>query len=186
MLEQAGYRRVRTFVEMRADLSVLPPSPSLPDDLVRTPFEDRYDALTLDARNATFAGHWGSTEEPLASWRHQMTGSKDFRADLSFLLLTPERDRVQAFVLSAFQLADAEGTGVRELYVHYIGTRAEARGRGLASALLAYTLQEARKAGFERSALSVDVENDHGALSVYERFGFQVAESTYSYVLPLN
>ncbi|RJQ82742.1 N-acetyltransferase [Amycolatopsis panacis] len=42
------------------------------------------------------------------------------------------------------------------------------------------------EAGFERSALSVDVENDHGALSVYERCGFQVAESTYSYVLPLN
>ncbi|MFF0145430.1 GNAT family N-acetyltransferase [Amycolatopsis sulphurea] len=77
-----------------------------------------------------------------------MTGSKDFRADLSFLLLTPGRDRVQAFVLSAFHPADAEGTGVRELYVHYIGTRAEARRRGLASALLAYTLQEARKGRF--------------------------------------
>ncbi|MFF0145431.1 hypothetical protein [Amycolatopsis sulphurea] len=63
MLAQAGYRRVRTFVEMRADLRALPSSP-LPDDLVRTPFEDRYDALTLDARNATFAGHWGSMEEP--------------------------------------------------------------------------------------------------------------------------
>ena len=67
-----------------------------------------------------------------------------------------------------------------------VGGRAEVRGRGLASALLGRTPAAAREAGFERSALTVDVDNANRALAVYERFGYAVAEREYEYVLPLR
>ncbi|MGW7539073.1 GNAT family N-acetyltransferase [Amycolatopsis sp. NPDC054798] len=186
LLERGGFKQERTFVEMRADLSALPPAPPLPDDLVLVAWEERYDALVLDARNASFAGHWGSTWLSSDEWAHRFRNCKDFVPDVSFLLLSPERDRVVAFVMSSFYEAEALATGVRELQVSYVGTLAEARGRGLASALLAHTLEAGRAAGFERSSLSVDVDNAHRALSVYERCGYQVAERSYGYVLPLS
>ncbi|WP_409466107.1 GNAT family N-acetyltransferase [Amycolatopsis sp. GA6-003] len=186
LLERGGFKQERTFVEMRADLASLPPAPPLPDDLPLAACEERYDALVLDARNAAFSGHWGSTWLSADQWKHRFRDNKDFRPDLSFLLLSPERDRVVAFVMSSFYEADAAATGVRELHVNYVGTLAEARGRGLASALLAHTLEAGRAAGFERSSLSVDMDNTHRALAVYERCGYRTAERSYGYVLPLS
>jgi mycothiol synthase len=186
VLERAGFKRERTFVEMCADLKVVAPAPPVPEDLTLVAYEGQYDAQVLEARNATFAGHWGSTAISAETWQHEFRDSKDFRPDLSFLLLPRERDRVVAFVLSSFYAMEALATGVRELYVEYVGTREEARGRGLASLLLAHTLETARAAGFERSSLSVDVDNAHRALGVYERSGYVVADRAYGYVLPLG
>ncbi|MFI5609177.1 GNAT family N-acetyltransferase [Amycolatopsis sp. NPDC051903] len=185
-LERAGFRRSRTFVEMRADLRELPGVRPVPEGYALVPFADRYDELTRDARNEAFAGHWGSAVLSPAAWRHRITGAKDFRADLSFVLLTPARDRVVAFVLSSFHPADHAATGVRELYVDYVGTRAAQRGRGAATAVLGHTLARAREAGFERSGLAVDTDNAHSAVGIYERCGYVVADTYYGYVLPIG
>ncbi|WIX78711.1 GNAT family N-acetyltransferase [Amycolatopsis carbonis] len=184
-LARAGFRRARSFVEMRADLRSLPPARPLPAEYEVVAFDERYDDLTRVARNATFSGHWGSAELSPEAWRHRITGAKDFRGDLSFLLLTPAHDAVVGFVLSAFHPADFAGTGVRELYVDYVGTLSELRGRGVATALLGHTLAHARGAGFERSALSVDTDNAYSAVGIYERCGYEVADTYYGHVLPI-
>ncbi|MGW4484423.1 GNAT family N-acetyltransferase [Amycolatopsis sp. NPDC004368] len=184
-LTRAGFRRARSFVEMRADLGSLPPARPLPPEFALVAFDLRYDDLTRIARNAAFAGHWGSAELSPEAWRHGITGAKDFRGDLSFLLLSPAHDEVVAFVLGAFHPADFAGTGVRELYVDYVGTLARLRGRGVATALLGHTLAHARDAGFERSALSVDTDNAHSAVGIYERCGYEVADTYYGYVLAI-
>jgi mycothiol synthase len=175
VLEKGGFVAARTFVEMRADLATLPPALPLPGDFRLAGFEQKYDELTRLARNATFGEHWGSTDLDPELWRHLVTGGKDFQPGLSFLLLSPAEDEVVGYVLSAFFESDAEVTGVRELYVSYVGTRAELRGRGIATALLGHALAEAKSKGFERSSLSVDLENVNGALGVYERCGYAVA-----------
>jgi len=185
VLEKGGFTAARTFVEMRADLATLPPAPPLPTDLRLAGFEQKYDEPTRLARNDTFGEHWGSTDLDPDLWRHLVTGGKDFRPDLSFLLLSPDEDVVVAFVLGAFFESDAEATGVRELYVSYVGTRAEVRGRGIASALLGHALAEAKGKGFQRSALSVDLENVNGALGVYERCGYRVEARWAGFVLAL-
>lgn len=185
-LTRSGYRRARTFVDMRADLAELPPVKPLPDGYELVGYEDRYDDLIREARNETFAGHWGSAFLSPEAWRHRITGSKDFQADLSYLVLTPSRDRVLGFVLTSFFASDAVATGVRELFVNYVGTRAELRGLGIASALLGHTLVQARAKGFDQSALAVDVNNSHSALGIYERCGYQVADTRYGYVLPVS
>ncbi|HEV7979534.1 GNAT family N-acetyltransferase [Amycolatopsis sp.] len=176
VMEKGGFHTARTFLEMRADLAKLPPAQPLPEEFPLVGFEQKYDELTRVARNDTFGDHWGSTELSPEMWRHLVTGSKDFRPDLSFLLLSPSRDEVVAFVTSEFFKSDAEVTGIRDCFVDYVGTRASVRGRGVATALLGHTLAKAKEAGFQRSSLSVDLENVNGALGIYERCGYVVAE----------
>ncbi|MEV6624896.1 GNAT family N-acetyltransferase [Amycolatopsis sp. NPDC051106] len=181
VLAGAGYRHARTMVNMRVGLADLPPQPPLPDGLVAVPFDFKHDLAVLDARNDTFADHWGSTVYEPDAWRHLVTGSKDFRPDLSYLIL--DGDKVLAFVLSHFYASEAAVTGIREHYASWVGTRAVLRGRGVASGLLGHTLMAAKAAGFDRSALNVDVDNAHRALGVYERCGYRVDDEWHVYVL---
>jgi ribosomal protein S18 acetylase RimI-like enzyme len=171
---------------MRVDLATAPTASELPGGLRLVRFEDKYDEPTRHARNDTFADHWGSTVQSPRAWRHLVTGSSSFRPDLSFLLLSPHRDEVAAFALSEFFASDAEATGVRELHLSHVGTRAALRGRGVATALLGHTMAEARAAGFHRASLGVDVDNAYDALAIYRRCGFEIAERWFGYVLPVR
>ncbi|WP_410670814.1 GNAT family N-acetyltransferase [Amycolatopsis sp. cmx-4-68] len=181
ILAGAGYEHRRTMVNMRVGLADLPPQPPLPDGVEAVPFDFKYDLAALDARNDTFADHWGSTVYEPDAWRHLVTGSKDFRPDMSFLVL--DGDKVLAFVLSHFYASEAEATGIREHYATWVGTREALRGRGVASGLLGHTLLAAKAAGFDRSALNVDVDNAHRALGVYERCGYRVDDEWHVYAL---
>jgi len=181
VLAGAGFTHQRTMVNMRVGLADLPPQPPLPEGITAEPFDFKHDLAALDARNDAFAGHWGSTVYGPDAWRHLVTGSKDFRPDLSFLVL--DDDKVLAFVLSHFYESEAAATGIREHYATWVGTREVLRGRGVASGLLGHTLLAAKAAGFDRSALNVDVDNAHRALGVYERCGFRVDDEWHVYVL---
>jgi N-acetylglutamate synthase len=63
--------------------------------------------------------------------------------------------------------------------VFTMGTAAEARGRGIASAILASMLRWAWEHGAAHAYLQVDAEN-HPAIAVYRKFGFSDAY-TYHY-----
>lgn len=183
VLTRAGYTHRRTMVTMRVSLTDLPTQPPLPAGVQPVAFAPEHDLATLYARNDTFADHWGSTDYTLESWRHLVTGSKDFRPDLSFVVLSPA-DEVQAFVLTQFFAADAAMTGVREQHIGWIGTRQALRGKGIASGLLGHTLRAGQAAGFDQAALGVDIDNATRALGVYERCGFRTVDEWHAYVLP--
>ncbi|MCU1687573.1 MAG: acetyltransferase [Amycolatopsis sp.] len=185
VLQAAGFEVSRTFADMRADLADLPPAQPLPSEYPLVRYEQKYEELMRQARNDTFSRHWGSTVQSPEGWRHLITGSKDFVPELTFLLLSEAKDEVLAFVQSSFYASDAAATGVRELHIGHVGTRDALRGRGVATALLGYTLAEGKAAGYERASLSVDVENAGGALGIYERCGFHVAQRTFVYIKPL-
>jgi mycothiol synthase len=184
VLAGAGYTHRRTIATMRVSLTDLPTRPPLPAGVEPVAFAPEYDQATLDARNDTFAGHWGATDFTLEAWRHKVTGSKTFRPELSFLMASPDGE-VQAFVLSHVFAADEAATGVREQYVSWIGTRKAQRGRGIASGLLGHTLQVGRAAGYERALLNVDFDNATGALGVYERCGFRIVDEWHAYIEPV-
>lgn len=143
---------------MRVSLTDLPTQPPLPADVEPVAFAPEHDLATLDARNDTFAGHWGATAFTPEAWRHKVTGSKTFRPELSFVVVSPDGE-VQAFVLSHVFAADEAATGVREQDVGWIGTRKAQRGKGIASGLLGHALQVGRAAGYERALLNVDFDN---------------------------
>ncbi|WET77692.1 GNAT family N-acetyltransferase [Amycolatopsis sp. QT-25] len=185
VLSGAGYEHARWFVDMRADLGSIPPVKPLPAEFTLVAYEQKYEALTLRSRNETFADHWGSTEQSPEAWRHLVVGAKDFQPDLSFLLLSPERDRVVAMVLSTHFASDTAATGVKDLYVSHVATDASLRGRGIAGALLGHTLVQAEAKGFQRASLNVDQDNNHRALGVYERVGFREFQRWGGYVKPI-
>ena len=185
VLTRAGYTHRRTMVSMRVDLTDLPAQPPLPTGIQPVPFAPEHDLATLAARNDTFADQWDSTDYTPQAWRHRVTGSTEFRPDLSFVVLAPTGE-VDAFVLSHFFAADAAGTGVREQYVSWIGTRKALRGRGIGSGLLGHALRAGQAAGFDRAVLGVDVDNVTGALNVYERCGFRTADEWHAYLTPID
>ncbi len=183
VLAGAGYTHRRTIATMRVSLTELPVQPALPAGIEPVLFAPEHDLATLDARNDTFADHWGATAFTLEAWRHKVTGSKTFRPDLSFLVVSPDGE-VRAFVLSHVFAADEAATGVREQYVAWIGTRKAQRGKGIAAGLLGHTLQVGQAAGYERALLNVDFDNATGALGVYERCGFRIADEWHAYLMP--
>ncbi len=184
-IETAGYEQVRWFVDMRADLASLPPAKPLPAEYHLVEYDEKYEELTLEARNETFAGHWGSTAQSLEAWRHLIVAAKDFQPDLSFLLLTPAHDKVVAMVLTAYFASDAAVTGVDDLYVSHVSTDERLRGRGIAGALLGHTLVKAKAKGFQRSSLNVDLDNSHRALGIYERCGYAEHQRWAGFVKPI-
>jgi GNAT superfamily N-acetyltransferase len=59
------------------------------------------------------------------------------------------------------------------------------RRRGLASALLGRTLVALRERGMTSAQLGVDSENEHAALTLYQRHGFEVVRSSSEWHRPL-
>lgn len=170
-----GYRQVRWFHDMSRELATPLPPATDPPGVTITPFTPDRTADALTVRNEAFQDHWGSARKPAEMWDRWL-GSAVFRPALSFLadadgelagmILCQEYEGVQAV------------TGVRDLYIAVIGTRPAARKRGIASALLARAMTQARDQGFSTATLTVDADSLTGALALYERAGFSVRYTT--------
>ena len=83
-------------------------------------------------------------------------------------------ETIAAYALGYEWEADTAVTGIKELYIGYLGTRQSHRGRGLARAALAKVLTEAADSGYQRAGLGVDADNPTGATRLYERAGMHV------------
>ena len=78
-------------------------------------------------------------------------------------------------LVHGFAETEMSGGPGPEIYVPYVGTLPEHRGRGLATGLLIQVLHAARTGGFATASLNVDTHNPTGALGIYERAGFRQA-----------
>lgn len=127
------------------------------------------------ARNDAFADHWGSLETPPERWRAHLTGASSFRSQHSFVATFdggPHRGQIAAFVMAEEFDAETEMHGYRTGYTALVGTVRAARGRGLATALLARQLDSMRQGGYAYAELGVDSDSPTGAGRVYQRAGF--------------
>ena len=105
-------------------------------------------------------------------WRQWVSGSRNYRPELS-LVLRDEQGAVAAYIQASEYDAVQAATGKRDVFLSKVGTALELRRRGLAGLLLRHALHRYRQAGFDQSSLTVDSENPSGALAVYERVGFR-------------
>src|SRR5690606_21218056 len=128
LLFHRGYAIVRYFNELTRPL----PGDPLPDAAVEgissVGQTDDYEEEVRLAHNAAFADHWGSTDLNAEEWGHYWRSTSG-QPELSSLAVDGD-GRVLAYVLASQYVP---GT----LYVTIVGTRPEARGRGLAAACLA-------------------------------------------------
>ncbi|MGP9538679.1 GNAT family N-acetyltransferase [Brachybacterium sp. AOP43-C2-M15] len=169
VLARRGYTRARSWLSMVRELSGEPVAgPSVVGAALRAPTDAEREATRL-AHLAAFADHWGSAPVPRERWALWWS-SHTSRRELSSIALDAE-GTVLAYVIAS---EDRPGA----LHIALVGTRPEARGRGLARAVIARTLRAAAEAGYARAELEVDGESLTGATRLYDALGF-VRESVF-------
>ena len=134
------------------------------------------------AHNEAFADHWGSTPIPRESWDH-LDKESDFRPDLSFVALAD--GEVVGYARNAVYPEDWETVGRKEGWVEQLGVRRSWRRRGVASALLAASMQAFLDDGLDHAALAVDTDNPTGAYGLYQRLGFRQRHRSVTHQLTI-
>jgi mycothiol synthase len=179
-----GYQQIRWWRRMNRDLSEpLPERAADPDGIQIVGFTaDRAEEARL-VRNAAFRDHWGSSESTAESWAHHLA-EVGFRPQFSFLAY--DRDGRALGMLHSEEFdSDTKANGHRDVHVGLVGTRREARGRGIASALVSRVLTAAKADGCANAWLLVDSESPSGAVGLYERLGFRPVDSWITTDKPL-
>ncbi|GGT77247.1 N-acetyltransferase [Streptomyces atratus] len=171
-------------MELERDLAA-PAAESPPLSGVRfVSYAEKRKERARSALNDAFRDHWGTQPVTAAEWA---TGDRlsAFRPDLSVLAVTPgtrEGERVVGFVFVDVNQEEWPLRGGPFGYVTSVGVRREARGQGLARAMLAHVLRALRADGLNHAVLDVDVENPTGALGLYQGPGFTVTARSVSLV----
>ncbi|HTJ66486.1 MAG TPA: GNAT family N-acetyltransferase [Actinospica sp.] len=184
-----GFTPIRWTFEMQRPADAPEPDRELPQDLDLEPYTPAVAEELRVAHNEIFREHFRATPWPADAWQAWLAQDK-VRRDLSFLLRDPSNGAIAGYVVCSHVptaaengqagAEDGQAAANRDLHLNIVGTNADYRGRGLASALIAHVVRTARKEGFATQSLGVDAENSTGALGVYERSGF-VVERKYVY-----
>jgi GNAT superfamily N-acetyltransferase len=158
-----GYEPVRWFTDMARPLPGTPVGGGSGDGRVE-PYDDAMGEELRRAHNAAFADHWGSTARTPEAWA-DLAGARGNRKEL-WRVARDADGRVLAYCLAGQW---AEGS----VYVSLVGTRPEARGRGLARAVLVGTVAAAASAGeWATIELTVDSASPTRADALYTSVGF--------------
>jgi mycothiol synthase len=183
LARRAGFEPVQYYFSMARPLTELPTRRTV-EGIDLAPFDPVRDDEVRRAHNVAFVDHFGTAERDAYAWQTWFTGQKAFRPELSTLALAD--CAVAGYALVYEHEADTAATGVREAYFGQIGVLPAARGRGVASAVIAASLHAAADAGLGRAGLTVDSSNTTGALRLYEGLGFTVErrETVLAYRVP--
>jgi mycothiol synthase len=165
LFEREGWRLVRAFFRMVADLDGAP-APPPPAGLVIRTFEPGDAERFHAAEEEAFADHWDHDREPFEDFRRKELESPEFDPTLWWLVL--DGDEVAATarcVRRRFEMG----------WIGMLGVRRPWRRRGLGELLLRTAFVEFASRGETRVGLGVDAESETGATRLYERVGMHVA-----------
>ncbi len=180
LMGAAGYTHLRSFFEMKKDLTV-PDAlsmPAWPQGIELRPFDRERDAFIIyEAQKEAFRDHFNSFgDESFESWRKDMI---DFsRFDPSLWLLAWEGDQLAGASLNDIPSRYQFQTG----YVDSLFVRRPWRKHGLATALLRKSFSLFAARGLKNAALGVDTQNRSGALKIYEGVGLQVTQENMLFI----
>ncbi|MGY1751513.1 GNAT family N-acetyltransferase [Blastococcus sp. SYSU D01042] len=183
LLRRAGLDEERWYRSMERPLDALAEVPEVAG-IVLVPFTWERDEEVRRTHNASFTEHHGSAERDVATWRTLFTGQRAFRPDLSLLAL--EDGDVVGYALGYVHRADSAANGYDTVHLGQIGVLPAARGRGVASAVIAGVLRAAAAAGCRSAGLDVDSGNSTGAVGLYEGLGFRTTRTSVTWSLALR
>jgi ribosomal protein S18 acetylase RimI-like enzyme len=150
----------------------------LPSGLeVRPALPEQYRQI-IEASDEAFQDHWGHvplTENMIQEW---MDGP-EFQPEL--WQVAWDGEQVAGMVLNYIRHDENERFDRKRGYTEDISVRRPWRRRGLATALLARSLNLLKERGMVEAALGVDTENPSGALQLYERLGFERLRTMTNY-----
>ncbi|AXK44377.1 GNAT family N-acetyltransferase [Brachybacterium saurashtrense] len=176
LLDRRGYRRARSWLVMVRELPGAAVDLPVPDGArILAPSDAQRDP-TREAHLAAFADHWGSAPISQERWS-TLWSSHTARRELSTVALDADG------TVLAYAVTSEDRPGV--LHIALVGTRPDARGRGLARAVLARTLAAGAEAGYGRAELEVDAESLTGATRLYDALGFVTEHVDATYEKPV-
>ena len=172
LLRAAGFDLVRRSWEMAIDLSVPRPPLGTPPGVALRTFEVGRDERTFwQIHETAFEGHFGFTPSPFESWEGEWYRSDSWDASrVVFAEVDGETVGVAGWV-------DADTDG----YVADVSVLPAHRRRGLAGAMLRRLFDDIERAGKQRATLTVDSENAHGAVGLYEGAGMHAYREWHVY-----
>lgn len=183
LLRSFAFEQTRWFFEMTRDLSQPIPEVPMPDGLEVRPVEAATIRQIWDADVEAFLDHWGGFDGSEDNYK-RFLARPGF--DPTLWIIAWDGDEVAGGVVNAIETAENEMLGVKRGWLHSVFTRRAWRKRGLANALIARSLVAIRERGMDSGILGVDAANPTGALGLYERNGFVVAERSTAWRKPLD
>ena len=178
LFASAGYTVARHYFAMvRPTLDDLPDT-RLPAGLELRPVAPEHYRAIWNAHAEAFQDHWGVASNLEDSYRFFLE-EPHFRPHL--WRVAWDGDQVAGQVRSFVNPEENQEYRRRRGYTEHISVRRPWRRRGLASALIALSLQTLKDEGMDEAALAVDAASPTGAVSLYERCGFQVARRSTHY-----
>jgi ribosomal protein S18 acetylase RimI-like enzyme len=182
LFARCGMQPARLFQRMRRPLAVgVEPFPA-PEGISVVPWRDELGEAAREAHNDAFRDHWNHHPSDADRWRHESYGAAGFRDDLSCLALAGSE---VAGYLIGLDISDPDLPDHRVGQIALVGVRQAYRRRGLASALLAWSLERFQARDFHHVDLGVDSDSPTGAPAVYERSGFVVHKRFVIHALEL-
>lgn len=169
-LERAGFHLDRYFYRMSASVDRELPAPNVLDGFAIRPLagESEVEAWVA-AFNGAFADHHDPPTTTVDEKSRRMTES-GYLPDADLVVVDSTGRIVGVGRNSSEKLADGGEKG----WVNSVALLPEARGKGLGRALLQSSMAALKRAGFERIHLSVDADNQTGALQLYTSAGFAI------------
>jgi mycothiol synthase len=172
LLEDRGYRPVRTYWRMSMPLDERPPPPAWPEGVLVRTFDQERDtravfALVQDA----FADNERHTAESFEEWQAFMIDREAFEPGLWFIAES------QGEIVGCVLCPNYEDEG----WVRQLAVSRDWRRRGLGTALLRQAMSEFSRRGRREIGLVVDSWNRTGAKGLYERAGMTVAREHVRY-----
>jgi len=185
LLETHGYRpHNHTFLMTR-------PLAEGPPDL---PLADGY--IVRDVEKEHLWPIWKAAEEAFRdepSFIEEIWGKEGFEWLCGLRVFRPalwqiawKGDEIAGGVLNFIDQEENEKYGRNWGYTQAIFVRKTHRHKGLASALIARSLDVLKAEGVSHAALTVDTDNPSGALKLYEKMGFRTDTQYTCYRRPLH
>jgi mycothiol synthase len=181
LYRRLGFDAVRWHDELLRPLRDLPPV-EVPAGVMLLPWPGGRDEELRRVRNAAFADHWGSTVIEPEQWQEFIRGH-GARPDLSAVAVDEATGEVIGLCVNQAYPEDEAVTGRRDAWIANIGTLRQARRRGVASAMIAWSLGAFADAGLTHALLDVDTDNPTGAARLYRNLGFEPHNRSITYQL---
>jgi len=182
LLEAAGFTVARWFFDMVRPTLDDVDEVRLPGGLEIRPIDASLARAVWDAGVDAFEDHWGGFDHSEVSFRRWLDAP---RTDLSLSIVAFDGAEIAGGVINSIDDDQNAELGVNRGWLNIVFTRRAWRRRGLATALVARSLEELRARGMTSAALGVDADNPHDALGLYERLGFAVDQRAAAWRKPL-
>lgn len=177
-----GYTPERFFFSMKRPLDEIP-EVSLPAGIkVGTPHPDQYREV-WDASTEAFRDHWGYAEIQESEYQ-AFIQSRFYQPQL--WQVAWDGDKVVGSVQNFIDELENQEYNRKRGYTEGISVLRPWRKRGIASALIARSMQMHKEQGMEEVALGVDSESLTGALDLYTNLGYRVYKKMIALHKPLS